>query len=91
MSNEDTKNNEKPSSKRFLYRERYIDIYIYTFVFLHVRPCVFFTCHCSTCEKSRFNDKVSLRQVLCSILSKKKEEECKNIVCNSLDLLTLEN
>ena len=31
--------------------ERYIDRYIYTFVFLHVRPCAFFTCYCPTCEK----------------------------------------
>ena len=42
-----------------------------------MRPCVFFTCYCPSCEKSRFNDKVSLRQVLCSILSKKKKKEKK--------------
>ena len=44
-----------PFSKRFSYREiyRYID----TFVFLHVRPCAFFTRYCPTWEKTRFNDK----------------------------------
>ena len=38
-----------PFSKRFSYR----DIYKYTFVFLHMRPCAFFTRYCPTCEKTR--------------------------------------
>ena len=41
-------------------------------------------------QKTRFNDKFSLRQVLCSS-SLKKEKECTDIVCNPLDLHTLEN
>ena len=63
---------------------------IYTFVFLHVCPCAFFTFYCPTCQKTRFNDKFSLRQVLCSS-SLKKEKECADIVSNPLDLHTLEN
>ena len=38
-----------PFSKRFSYREIYRQIK--TFVFLHVRPCAFFTSYCPTCEK----------------------------------------
>ena len=51
----------QPFSKTFSYGEIYR--YIYTFVFLHVRPWAFFTCHCPTCEKTRFNDKFFLRRV----------------------------
>ena len=54
-----------PFSKRFSYRDRYI-----YFCFLARKLCAFFTCHCPTCEKSRFKDKVTLRQVLCSSLTK---------------------
>ena len=56
-----------PFSKRFSYRD--IDRQIYSFVLLHVHPCAFFTSYCPTCEKTRFNDKFSVRQVLCSNLS----------------------
>ena len=50
----------------------------HSFVLLHVRPCAFFTSYCPTCEKTRFNDKFFLRQVLCSNLSIKKRmhEHC---------------
>ena len=43
-----------------------------------MRPCAFFTSYCPTCEKTRFNDKFSLRQVLYSNLSIKKRmhEHC---------------
>ena len=58
-----------PFSKRFSYRERYIDT-LYTFVFLHVRPCAFFTRCCPTCEKTRFNDIFFLLRVLCSNLKR---------------------
>ena len=47
------------------------DIY---FCFLARKLCAFFTCHCPTCEKSRFKDKFTLRQVLCSNLTK---NECR--------------
>ena len=49
-----------------------------SFVFLHVRPCAFFTSYCPTCEKTRFNDKFSLRQVLCSnlLIKKRMHEYC---------------
>ena len=54
----------------FIWRDT-IYRYIYTFVFLHVRPCVFFTCHCPTCEKSRCNENFSLCRVLCFTLKRK--------------------
>ena len=58
----------RPFSKRFSYREiyRYID----TSVFLHVRPCAFFTRYCPTWQKTRFNDTFFLRRVLCSNLKR---------------------
>ena len=51
---------------RKIYRE------IYTLVFLQVRPCAFFTCHCPTFEKIRFNNKLFLCRVLSNLSKKKK-------------------
>ena len=55
-----------------------------------MRSCALFTCYCSTCEKSRFNDKFSLCLVLCLNL-RQKRKECTNPVGNSFHLHTLGN
>ena len=72
----------KNSSKEYIYihirfqKGFHTETDIY-FCFLARKLCAFFTCHCPTCEKSRFKDKFTLRQVLCSNLTKR---ECtKNI------------
>ena len=75
----------QPTSKWRI--EKYID----SLILLSSCTCarVHFHLLLSIVKLTRFNDKFSLRQILCSSLQKKKKG-CTNIVRNSLDLHTLE-